>query len=146
MASPGGLRVISLGMNFRTLLLRSYCAVAVAAAVLALGACRSLPAAGGRPWKMALTMSPSPASSAGDTVFTLKVSDAAGRPVNGGTASLDLAMTSMDMGPNHVVLAPKGNGVYTGSGAFLMSGTWRCTVTFTAGGRTQTESLLEKVR
>jgi hypothetical protein len=115
--------------------------VALAAAAFAFAGCRTA-APPSAAWRMSLTMAPTPASSAGDTVFTLKVTDASGRPVNGGTASLDLAMATMDMGPNHVVLAAQGGGgVYRGRGAFLMPGPWRCNVTFTAAGRTQLQSV-----
>jgi hypothetical protein len=118
--------------------------LALFVAALAFASCRAQPAAGG--WKMKLAMAPSPPSSAGNTTFTLRVTGAAGRPVNGGTASLDLVMTTMDMGPNHVVLAGQGAGIYTGRGAFLMAGPWRCQVTFAAAGRTQKQSFAVQVR
>lgn len=118
--------------------------LALFVAALAFASCRAQPAAGA--WKMKLAMAPSPPSSAGDTTFTLRVTDAAGRPVRGGTASLDLVMATMDMGPNHVVLAPQADGTYRGRGAFLMSGPWRCGVTFAAKGRTQKQSFPVQAR
>ena len=116
--------------------------------LLGAAACHSqhtITAADSAAWKLSLTTTPTPPASASATAFVLHVSDATGQPVAGGSAGLDLVMTVMDMGPNHVVLTQQSSGVYTGSGQFSMSGPWRVDATFTAGGQTRKQSFLMQV-
>ena len=108
---------------------------------LALAAgCRSqsTPATGA--WKLLLVTAPAPPTSQGETHFTLHVTDSRDQPIGGATASIDLIMTTMDMGPNHVALAPQGNGVYVGRGQFGMAGPWNARVTVQRPGHSQIQA------
>jgi nitrogen fixation protein FixH len=59
-----------------------------------------------------------------NTVFRLKLTDEAGKPVSDAAARAALKMTTMDMGKNEVDLVAKGNGEYAGTGKFSMAGPW----------------------
>ncbi len=62
------------------------------------------------------------------TTFTVRLVDASGKPIRNAGVHLNLAMPSMDMGKNEVVLKSAGPGVYTGTGRFTMAGAWQATV------------------
>ncbi len=72
------------------------------------------------------------------TQFTVRVFDAEGQPQATGKAALTLAMQTMDMGKNDVVLKATSPGVYTGTGRFTMAGSWWATVTVHTGGAVKT--------
>lgn len=97
------------------------------------------------PWKLDLSTLPHDPVIMSDTEFQLQVLDLGGKPLDGATATLDLVMATMDMGPNRVSLASEGQGKYVGHGQFTMAGDWNCQLTLTLNGRTQTQTFYFKV-
>ena len=82
------------------------------------------PAAPSWSGQMTFTTEPSPPMVDKNTVFRLKLTDEAGKPVSDAAARAALKMTTMDMGKNEVDLVAKGNGEYAGTGKFSMAGPW----------------------
>lgn len=56
------------------------------------------------------------------------LADAGGKPIDGATVFIDMAMPSMSMGANQPLADPLGNGRYRIKGVFTMAGAWRLTV------------------
>ena len=96
--------------------------------------------------RLALDTTPNPPSSLDPTTFTVRASDAKGRPVSGATVSVRLDMPAMPMGDNGIGLKPGVVGAYTGTGRFTMAGDWRVTVTAAQGGRSATQGFSLRVR
>jgi hypothetical protein len=74
----------------------------------------------------------------GYDVFQILVTDSNGQPVSDATVSLDLNMTTMNMGNNHVAATPLGKGYYAGKVFFSMPGPWQATVGIQRNGQTTT--------
>ncbi len=66
--------------------------------------------------------------------FVVTLRDAQGRGIDGADVYLDLDMPAMPMGTNRPEAEPLGNGVYTASTAYTMSGEWTVTVVATVNG------------
>lgn len=79
--------------------------------------------------RVALTVAPSPARQMDPETFTVRASDADGRPVSGAVVTISLAMPGMDMGGNEVKMHPAGPGTYIGTGRFSMDGGWQAQIT-----------------
>jgi len=88
--------------------------------------------------QVTLDWTPKTPRSLDPTQFTVRVFDAEGQPQTAKTVTLALAMPTMDMGKNDVVLKPTAPGVYTGTGRFTMAGGWWATVTVHTGGAVKT--------
>ena len=82
---------------------------------------------------LALDLTPRPATSLDPTTLTVRITDAAGKPVSGVSAAAHLDMPTMPMGQNEVALDERRPGWYLGSGRFTMAGAWRVTVTASKG-------------
>lgn len=99
-----------------------------------------LPATAAWSGKMSFTTEPSPPITAKNTVFRLKLTDEAGKPVSGAAVRAALKMTTMDMGKNEVDLVSKGGGEYAGTGKFTMAGPWTIEVTADVDGKNGRQS------
>jgi nitrogen fixation protein FixH len=75
-------------------------------------------------WKGALSLSPMPVQSGKETIFTLKLTDPQGRPLEGARVSFGLIMPLMNMGKNTFEATPAQNGTYIGTRIFPMNGIW----------------------
>ncbi len=82
---------------------------------------------------LALGMTPRPATSLDPTALTVRVTDAAGRPVSGAAVTLRLDMPAMPMGDNAVTTHETTAGTYAGTGRFTMAGAWRVTAAAAKG-------------
>ena len=82
---------------------------------------------------LALGITPRPATSLDPTALTVRVTDAAGKPVSGAAVTLRLDMPAMPMGENAVATHETRAGNYTGTGRFTMAGAWRVTATAAKG-------------
>ena len=85
--------------------------------------------------KMDLTLDslPRPVLSLDPAPLTVRVADAAGRPVTGAAVSLRLDMPDMPMGENVANAHESGRGVYRATGRFTMAGKWRVTASAVKG-------------
>ena len=117
--------------------------LALSLAVLSAAGCRSRPA--GAAWKITLQTVPANPAVLDDTQFRLRLANPDGSPVDGASVTLDLAMATMDMGPNRVLLLPQARGLYIGTGHFTMGGDWKCAATVKLGARTQIQVFRYKV-
>jgi len=63
------------------------------------------------------------------------LNDSAGKPVDGATVFLDLAMPAMPMGSNQPIADGLGGGRYRIKSAFTMEGDWKVDVHATVGGK-----------
>lgn len=95
---------------------------------------------------LALDMTPKPATSLDPTTFTVNMTDAAGKPVSGAVATVDLVMPEMAMGKNEAALRETHAGTYTGTGRFTMAGAWRATITASHGAEKAVQSFSLQVR
>lgn len=91
-------------------------------------------------WQLQLAVAPAVAPVGRPARFTLTVTGAAGRPVTGARARVELTMVSMDMGTTLVPLRESSPGRYTGQGAFAMGGDWNCRAVVRRGSRTQEQT------
>jgi nitrogen fixation protein FixH len=96
--------------------------------------------------RLALTTTPDKPMALDPTQFTVRVTDAAGRPVRGATVTVGLAMPTMPMGDNAVALHETHSGVYAGSGRFTMAGAWRVTAAAASGQERAVQSFSTGVR
>ena len=96
--------------------------------------------------QLALDVTPNPPRSLDLTRFTVRASDAQGRPVSGAAVSLRLEMPAMPMGENVVSVRPGASGNYAGTGRFTMAGDWRISVKATQGGRSAAQGFPLRVR
>ena len=80
-----------------------------------------------------LDITPTPATSLDPTRFMVHLRDAAKNPVRGASVKINLDMPAMPMGDNSQTLSETKAGDYGGTGRFTMAGTWRVTVTASAG-------------
>ena len=76
------------------------------------------------PYKVALALEPAQPTNGKLETFRFTVTDAAGKPATGLTASIALVMPIMDMGKNEFAGRETAPGVYAGSGAFNMADEW----------------------
>ena len=85
--------------------------------------------------KLNLTLDalPRPPLSLDPAPLTVRVADAAGRPVTGAAVSLRLDMPDMPMGENVANAHESGRGVYRATGRFTMAGKWRVTASAARG-------------
>ncbi|MEI8165657.1 MAG: FixH family protein [Chloroflexales bacterium] len=60
--------------------------------------------------------------------FTVTLTDAQGKPVDGADVYLDLTMLTMPMGTNRPVAEAQGQGRYLAASAYTMLGEWQITV------------------
>jgi hypothetical protein len=60
--------------------------------------------------------------------WTVKLADAAGKPVTGADVYLDLIMTAMTMGQNKPLASDNGDGTYSAEGVYSMGGEWQVVV------------------
>jgi hypothetical protein len=60
--------------------------------------------------------------------WTVKLADAAGKPVTGADVYLDLIMTAMTMGQNKPLASDNGDGTYSAEGVYSMGGEWQIVV------------------
>lgn len=95
---------------------------------------------------LALEMMPRPATSLDPTALTVRVTDAAGKPVSGAAVALRLDMPAMPMGDNAVTARETTAGAYAGTGRFTMAGAWRVTVTAVKGPERATQAFPVEVR
>jgi nitrogen fixation protein FixH len=77
--------------------------------------------------------------------FTVTLTDAGGKPVDGADVYLDMSMAAMKMGTNKPVASPAGNGVYRALGTFDMAGDWTITVHAAVGGKDHAATFDSKV-
>lgn len=66
--------------------------------------------------------------------FTVTLSDAQGRPVDGAEVYLDLTMPAMPMGTNRPIADPQGQGRYSAGAAYTMTGVWEIAVVAEVAG------------
>lgn len=117
-----------------------FLAVLVAASFLAAGCGRAQPPAGPQQanigaFSVTLETSPSPPVSKQNVLFRLRVADDQGQPVTGGGVAVSLVMPGMDHGENVVRLSHQDDGVYEGTGIFVMAGRWAADVTIAVAGQ-----------
>ena len=67
--------------------------------------------------------------------FTITLTDATGKPVDGADVYLDMEMSTMPMGTNKPVASASGGGIYHAQGTFDMTGKWNITVHATMQGK-----------
>lgn len=67
--------------------------------------------------------------------FRVRLTDAAGQPINNADVSFDLAMLADTMGVNRPVADARGDGTYTARSVFTMLGEWQITVLATIEGK-----------
>jgi YtkA-like protein len=77
----------------------------------------------------------------GGNRLIIRVAAFDGKPVEGATIKIDVAMTSMDMGTGHPGVKELGQGRYEATVPFSMAGGWRIRVTVTKDGVTETKTL-----
>ena len=82
---------------------------------------------------LTLESSPRPLLSLDPVPLTVRVTDAAGRPVGGAAVSLRLDMPDMSMGENVASAHEAEPGVYRATGRFTMAGKWRVTASAARG-------------
>jgi hypothetical protein len=90
------------------------------------------PAVSGPVKIMAVTAS---APKSGDNSLTISITDVQGKPIAGAKITTSVAMTSMDMGTTHPIVADKGAGQYSATVNFSMAGPWRVQVKVTPPGQ-----------
>ena len=85
--------------------------------------------------KLNLTLDalPRPPLSLDPAPLTVRVTDAAGRPVAGAAVFLSLDMPDMPMGNNVAAAREMAPGVYRATGRFTMAGKWRVTASAARG-------------
>ena len=83
--------------------------------------------------KISLQIVPAKPRQLDPTLFTVKVVDRSGKPTSGAKLTVNLAMPTMDMGRNAVVMNAQKPGQYGGTGRFTMAGSWGVTVTAEKG-------------
>jgi nitrogen fixation protein FixH len=66
-------------------------------------------------------------------LFTVQVRNRSGKPISSAIVTVNLAMPTMDMGRNSVVMSAVKPGQYVGTGRFTMAGSWEATVTAAKG-------------
>ncbi|MGH9467494.1 MAG: hypothetical protein ACRD1Y_09060 [Terriglobales bacterium] len=114
--------------------------IVAALAVLTL-ACHRQPAV--PVWKLEFVSNPTPPVAGALTRFRCLLTTASGAPVDGAAALLTLVPQaaphrSMPAGAAlHIELAPRGNGIYAGTGTIRGAGTWEVTLTLSRRGRIQ---------
>lgn len=72
--------------------------------------------------------------------------DAAGKPIDGATVFLDMAMPSMPMPPQQPIADSLGNGRYRARNAFTMQGDWQVLVHATIAGKEYTATFDQPVK
>ena len=77
--------------------------------------------------------------------FTVRLADAAGKPVNDADVYIEMAMATMKMGTNKPVASAAGNGTYRALGTFDMAGDWALIVHATVGGKDHAATFASKV-
>ena len=80
-----------------------------------------------------------------DYEFFVTVQDAAGKPVDGATVSLEQDMPAMPMNSNQPLGEPLGNGQYRITGVFTMEGDWLVKINVAAGGKQATATFEQAV-
>ncbi len=95
----------------------------------------SVTEAPGSAFKMAVSFDPPQPVMSRKTTFRLTLADLSGSLVRDAKVHAALVMPLMDMGKNEFDLQSAGNGVYTGTGQFTMSGEWEAVFTAAAGGK-----------
>lgn len=90
----------------------------------------------GSAFKMAVSFDPPQPVMSKKTDFHLTLTDDSGALVKDAKVHAALVMPLMDMGKNEFNLQSAGNGVYTGTGQFTMSGEWEVVFTAAAGNKT----------
>jgi hypothetical protein len=73
----------------------------------------------------------------GDNRLEITLLDDHGKPVDSAKVTLNVAMTSMDMGTTHPVAKGSGKGKYSATAKFTMAGPWRVTALVTTLGGPQ---------
>ena len=92
------------------------------------------------PFQMSLELEPARPLFADKTKTRIRLTDLAGKPVEGAKLHASLVMPLMDMGKNEYDLQPAGGGVYEGTANFTMAGEWEIILTATAGNKTGTHT------
>ncbi len=85
------------------------------------------------PLKISLQLTPPKPQQLDPTLFKVQVRDRSGKPISGAIVTVNLAMPTMDMGRNAVVMNAREPGQYGGTGRFTMAGSWGMTVTAEKG-------------
>lgn len=85
------------------------------------------------PLKITLQLTPPKPRQLDPILLTVYVKDLRGRPVSAAVMQTNLAMPSMDMGRNSVVMNAVEPGTYGGTGRFTMAGSWQVTVCAVSG-------------
>jgi hypothetical protein len=85
------------------------------------------------PYKVALDLDPAQPITQKPTKFRFTVTDAAGKPAAGLSATIALVMPIMDMGKNEFPAKEISAGMYEGSGAFTMDDEWEVFLTLERG-------------
>ena len=67
------------------------------------------------------------------TLFKVQVRDRSGKPISSAIVTVNLAMPTMEMSRNAVLMNAGEPGQYMGIGRFTMAGSWSVTVTATKG-------------
>jgi hypothetical protein len=76
------------------------------------------------PFRFALTTDPEPPGYGSPVALRVKISDAAGQPLDGVSAEANFSVIGADHGAQHVILHRKGRGVYEGTANLEMAGSW----------------------
>ena len=85
------------------------------------------------PLKISLQLTPPKPQQLDPTLFKVQVRDRSGKPISSAIVTVNLAMPTMDMGRNAVLMNAGEPGQYRGIGRFTMAGSWGVTVTATKG-------------
>lgn len=108
-----------------------------AVTLLLVAGCTPHPVAAPPPQKssfqITLQMTPAKPRQLDPTAFTVQLTDRAGKLIPNAVVTADLAMPTMDMGRNSVVLNPVEPGRYGGTGRFTMAGSWIVTLRASRG-------------
>ena len=77
--------------------------------------------------------------------FTITLTDATGKPIDGADVYVEMVMTTMPMGSNKPVANAAGSGKYTAQGTFDMTGDWNLTVHANVQGKDHAALFTSKV-
>ncbi len=80
------------------------------------------------------------------TTFTVRVADRSGKPITDVAVTAELAMPTMDMGRNAVVMNLVEPGRYDGTGRFTMAGPWTVSVRAVRGKEVSQQSFPVEVQ
>lgn len=89
------------------------------------------------PFRFALATDPASPNYNAPILLKVHVIDAANQPADGVTVKVDVSMSGMDHGAQHLTLSGKGGGDYEGQVNLEMAGSWDVDLTATRNGKSR---------